>query len=106
VQLWKPIPEWMDAKEKEGPSHISHRLRIHGKSDLNLFKMASSGFSEEPSGGRTLKRALRKSTSKQVRLPLGLLMMAGYGIGNAIIEIDTSVETTALYTTSSNGVSS
>jgi hypothetical protein len=65
----------------------------YSKSDLDLFKTASSGFSEGAFGGRTLKRVLRESTSKQGRVPLGLLMMAGYGIGNAIIEIDISIET-------------
>jgi hypothetical protein len=65
----------------------------YNKSDLNLFKRASSGFREGAFGGRTLKRVLRQSTSQQGRVPLGLLMMEGYGIGNAIIEIYTSIET-------------
>jgi hypothetical protein len=96
-RLWTSIPEWMEAEEKgEATPYFTppvDPLFKYSKADLNLFKRASSGFCEDAFGGRTLKRVLRESEFKEGRVPLGLLMMAGYGIGNAIIEIDTSLET-------------
>jgi hypothetical protein len=97
-RLWASIPEWMDAEEKKEESipyftPPADPVFEYSSSDLDLFKRASSGFSEGAFGGRTLESILKESTSKQGRVPLGLLMMAGYGIGNAIIEIDTSLET-------------
>lgn len=64
------------------------------KYDLKLLQQASKGFEEANSfKGKRLKRVLKSTESEQGRVPLGLLMMAGYGISNAIIEVDTSLET-------------
>jgi len=63
-------------------------------SDLKLFKRASKGFRTNAfERFSTLTRTLKKNEAKVGRVPMGLLMMAGYGISNAIIELDTSVET-------------
>jgi hypothetical protein len=97
-RLWSSIPEWIEAEEKEGETipyftPPADPVFEYSKSDLNIFNKASSGFCVGAFAGRNLKCVLKESSSKQGRVPLGLLMMAGYGIGNAIIEIDTSLET-------------
>jgi hypothetical protein len=79
------------------------KTKFDMKVDLKLFQKASKGFRHQAFGKRragtifhnpnTLKSVLKENSSESGRIPLGLLMMAGYGICNAILEIDTSLET-------------
>jgi len=64
----------------------------YNRNDMELLNKASSGFRKDAFDGK-LSRLLKKSTDPNGRIPMGLLMMAGYGIKNAILEVDTSVET-------------
>lgn len=65
----------------------------YSKKDLKLFQRAASGFRSDAFRGKRLKNVLKISESESGRIPLGLQMMAGYGICNAIIEVDASLET-------------
>ena len=65
----------------------------YSKEESNLFFKASEGFDKNAFKGVALSKVLKKSEHPHGRVPLGLLMLAGYGIKNAIIEVDTSLET-------------
>lgn len=90
---------WMSDSQKSAQMHDyytpEHIVKTsYSAEDLALMKKASSGFRRRAFGrSRSLAEVLKKSSSKDGRIPLGLLMMKGYGICNAILEIDTSIET-------------
>lgn len=65
----------------------------YSKQDTALFLKASKGFRKGAFKKSRLRSVLKRSQSKVGRIPMGLLMMAGYGICNAIIEVDASLET-------------
>jgi len=92
-RLWEANQDMYDkVTDYYTPPHVP-KVK-YTKCDLKLLKTASEGFSNKDAyGGRRVTKFLKSMESKQGRVPLGLLMMAGYGISNAIIEIDTSVET-------------
>ena len=97
-KLWSSIPAFLKAEEQgksfEFFTPSSSPKGTYSKEEVALFKKASKGFRPKAFGGMALEKVLKKSQSKENgRVPLGLLMMAGYGICNAIVEIDTSVET-------------
>lgn len=95
--LWHSIPDFIEREGKgERVSYYTPPAipkTTYSKEDVELFHEASKGFRENAFGGMKLKKILKQSESPMGRVPLGLLMMAGYGICNAIIEIDTAVET-------------
>ena len=97
-KLWSSLPEYMEAEQRGetvGFFTPSQTPKFkYSKDEIALFKKASKGFRRDAFGGLSLDKVLKKSQDKvNGRVPLGLLMMAGYGICNAIVEIDTSVET-------------
>ncbi|CAB9505436.1 expressed unknown protein [Seminavis robusta] len=97
--LWQSTSNFINAK-RDGTKLPDYWVptqavkTTYSKDDLALFKRAYSYF---PQGnvfsGRKPKDILKESESPKGRIPMGLLMMAGYGICNAIIEVDTAVET-------------
>ncbi|CAB9496456.1 expressed unknown protein [Seminavis robusta] len=97
--LWKSADDFIKGKREgtELPEYWVPTQAVkttYTEEDLALFKRAYSYF---PQGhvfsGRKPKNILKESESPKGRIPMGLLMMAGYGICNAIIEVDTAVET-------------
>ena len=86
----------MTAEEEKTPEYYYTPEFIpkttYDRDDAELLKKASLGFRKDAFKG-ALSRLLKKSTDPRGRIPMGLLMMAGYGIKNAILEVDTSVET-------------
>ena len=60
--------------------------------DLKLFKTAFKDFPAGAFGGKSAEKVLKMSEHETGRIPMGLLMMAGYGICNAIIELDVTYE--------------
>lgn len=64
----------MDAKTK------------YSREDHELFKRAHNGFKEGAFGGKSPSTILQESESPDGRIPMGLLLIAGYGICNVILE--------------------
>jgi hypothetical protein len=60
--------------------------------DRELFKKAFKDFAAGAFGGKTPEQVLDMSEHETGRIPMGLLMMAGYGVCNAIIEVDLTYE--------------
>jgi hypothetical protein len=94
--IWESIKEFTDAEEKgetvpfyTPPANPNHS---YSKEETALFLRASADFNPGAFEGKDLEQVL-KQAEKDGLIPLGLLMLAGYGICNAIIEIDTSLET-------------
>ncbi len=56
--------------------------------DLVLFRKAYQDFPPGTFHGLSPEKILKQSEHKTGRIPMGLLMMAGYGICNAIVEVD------------------
>ena len=106
-QLFNSVPEFMEAEERGEGEHFkfytpsSNIKSTYSKSDIKLFKEAFKGFAiaspKHPYYGKSPEQVLKEASKESQfgfgRVPLGLLMMAGYGISNACIEIDSSVET-------------
>ncbi|CAB9521346.1 expressed unknown protein [Seminavis robusta] len=97
--LWKSADDFMKAKREgtELPEYWAPTQEVkttYSEDDLALFKRAYVNFPKQNVfRGRKPKDILKESESSKGRIPMGLLMMAGYGICNAIIEVDTAVET-------------
>lgn len=95
--LWQSLPDFFEreAKGESVPYYVPPQIVKceYSKEDHDLFKNASKGFRKNAFGRMMLQKVLKQSESPQGRVPLGLLMLAGHGICNAIIEIDTAVET-------------
>jgi hypothetical protein len=93
--IWESINEFTAAEEKgetvpfyTPPANPNHS---YSKEETALFLRASADFNPGAFEGKDLEQVL-KEAEKDGLIPLGLLMLAGYGICNAIIEIDTSLE--------------
>jgi hypothetical protein len=65
----------------------------YSEKEKKLFKKAFENFLPGSFNGKSADQVLNESESKFGRIPMGLLMISGYGIKNAIIELDTSLET-------------
>lgn len=66
----------------------------YSEAEITLFKRAFRNF--QPGAfppGKTPDQILKESESELGRIPMGLLMICGYGIKNAILELDSSLET-------------
>ncbi|CAB9513551.1 expressed unknown protein [Seminavis robusta] len=98
--LWDDMPKFLEHvkhNSNEAYPFVTPPANIrfdYDKDDLDLLTRASQGFRPNAFGGKSLQKVLEESSSKiHGRIPLGLIMMAGYGICNAIMEVDTTLET-------------
>ena len=94
-RFWEADSSYTSLKASQTEYYTPDQIpkQTYSKDDLKLLKRAALGFRKDAFGGKKLKTILKESESKDGRIPLGLIMMAGYGIKNACIEIDTSLET-------------
>ena len=94
-RLWEADSSYTSMRASQTQYYTPDQVpkQKYSKEDMKLLKRASMGFRKGAFGGKKLKTILKESESKEGRIPLGLIMMAGYGIKNACIEIDTSLET-------------
>mmetsp|Transcript_3379 Transcript_3379/g.7744 ORF Transcript_3379/g.7744 Transcript_3379/m.7744 type:complete len:1027 (-) Transcript_3379:310-3390(-) len=67
-------------------------LCTYSEKEKSLFKKAFVNFTPGAFDGKSADQVLKESESELGRIPMGLLMMSGYGIKNAIIELDTGLE--------------
>jgi hypothetical protein len=78
VKTGEELPDFytpqMDVKTKYSPE------------DHELFKRAHNGFQKDAFGGKSPSTILKESESPDGRIPMGLLLIAGYGICNVILE--------------------
>ena len=58
----------------------------YSREDYELFKRAHDGFQKGAFGGKSPSTILKESESPDGRIPMGLLLIAGYGICNVILE--------------------
>lgn len=102
--LWETAREFMEAKRNNQhplPDYwtpTQEVLTTYSKEDAELFELAAKDFRPDAFMGanrkpKNAKQVLKESEHTTGRVPMGLLMMAGLGISNAIIEVDTSVDT-------------
>jgi len=94
-RLWEADSNYVDMRASQVQYYTPDQIpkETYSNDDLKLLKRAAVGFHKGAFGGKKLKKILKESESKEGRIPMGLIMMAGYGIKNACIEIDTSLET-------------
>eukprot|EP00567_Pseudictyota_dubia_P007645 CAMPEP_0197445278 /NCGR_PEP_ID=MMETSP1175-20131217/10537_1 /TAXON_ID=1003142 /ORGANISM="Triceratium dubium, Strain CCMP147" /LENGTH=904 /DNA_ID=CAMNT_0042976211 /DNA_START=89 /DNA_END=2803 /DNA_ORIENTATION=+ len=94
--LWETVPEFLDAM-KDGddlPDYYTPPAKVlekYSEEDVALLHRAAAKFKHLKE--TELDKMLLGLESSQGRIPMGLIMMAGYGVSNAIIEVDMSVET-------------
>ena len=98
--LWDALPVFLDQVEQGAADPFqfvtppAEPLGDYSSSDIALLERAAEGFRPDAFGGKKLKQVLKESSSPEYgRVPLGLLMIAGYGICNAIVEVDATLET-------------
>jgi hypothetical protein len=93
--IWESIGEFTAAEEKgETVPYFTPPAipkTAYSKEETALFLRASADFSPGAFEGKDLEQVL-KQAEKDGLIPLGLLMLAGYGICNACIEIDASLD--------------
>ena len=95
---WESTQQFFGAKRRGSklPEYWTPTQSVvttYSKADLKLFQKDFQDFPEGAHNGKTPQQILKESEYDHGRIPMGLLMMAGYGMSNAIVEIDTAVET-------------
>jgi hypothetical protein len=86
----------LNVSDAQAPEYYVPEAKVkhtYSEEEAGLFKRAYQHFPAGAFGGKEPEQVLKESESDKGRIPMGLLMMCGYGIKNAILEVDVAFET-------------